>query len=362
MKRILLLAMAVLLVMPASLFAQRKATQTVTSSFVLTVTVNPANATVVVDGASAKGNAFTVAAGNHTVQVSAPGYQNFQTTVAVAANMSLPVNLVPSNFTVSFQVNPSNASVTVDGQQAKGNVFTLAPGQHTVIAGAVGYETYQSTFNVSGNITIPVTLTSVMYSVQIQVNPNNATVTLDGQASKGNYFNVMPGNHTLVASAPGYQTYQSTITVTATATIPVNLNLLSYNLTVLPNPANAKVSVDGQQSKGNVFTVLPGQHTVLVEAPGYVSLQQFATVAGNMNFPVTLQLATGTLNIPALSVKGNTVKVMIDGKPSNAASLALSPGQHTVRFTAGALSTDVVINIVAGQSLTLEAKLVVEQK
>ncbi|GAB1455112.1 hypothetical protein MASR2M48_04190 [Spirochaetota bacterium] len=99
----------VALFMGGSVFAQSSASggkkSSTPTAFQLTISVNPSNAAIYIDGGQIKGNVATVGAGNHTVMTRAKGYVDFSTTVSVSGTMYLPITMSPATFQLSVNAN-----------------------------------------------------------------------------------------------------------------------------------------------------------------------------------------------------------------------------------------------------------------
>ncbi|MCP5454586.1 MAG: PEGA domain-containing protein [Spirochaetaceae bacterium] len=108
----------------------------------------------------------------------------------------------------------------------------------------------------------------------------------------------------------------------------------SYQLTIQVNVKGASIFIDGGQIKGNVATVTAGNHSVMVQAPGYLDFSTTVSVNGNMTLPVTMQAATFQLSVNASNVKG--AQVLLNGKAAGNTpfNTQLPPGTYTVTVQA----------------------------
>lgn len=108
----------------------------------LTVNTNVPGASLAVDGRPFGGNSTMVSAGNHTLTVSAPGYQmlNMPFNQPNSPNV-LNLTLVGNTFPLTVNVNPPGAYVAVDGAPLNGNTTSVAQGDHTLTVNAPGYQT-----------------------------------------------------------------------------------------------------------------------------------------------------------------------------------------------------------------------------
>ncbi|MBU0934570.1 MAG: PEGA domain-containing protein [Spirochaetes bacterium] len=172
MNKITVLVLIAALLMPAMIFAQRGTTQTTpVSNFNLTVNVTPNNvgAKIFIDNTEIKGNVATVRSGTHSIKVTAPGYQDFNSSVNVTANMTVPVTLVPLTANLTIAVTPGNvgAKIYINNAEIKGNTMTLPLGNYAVKVTAPNYLDYNTTVNLTRNTTLPVTLQPATATVNV---------------------------------------------------------------------------------------------------------------------------------------------------------------------------------------------------
>jgi len=172
------------------------------------------------------------------------------------------------------------------------------------------------------------------FQLTIAVNPASAAIFVDGAQIKGNVATVTPGNHTVMTKAKGYLDFTTTVNVAGAMTLPVSMQLASFQLTIAVNPKNASIFVDGGQIKGNVATVMPGNHSIMTKAPGFVDFTTTISVNGNMTLPVSMQAATFQLSVNAANVKG--AQVLLNGAAAGATPFnsQLAPGSYTVTVQA----------------------------
>jgi len=314
MKRLIVLAMTLLL-LAGNGFAQSTSsgsrTPTAPTTFTLTINLTPAvsGATYFVDNVDIKGNVTSVSAGNHTIRVTAPGYQDFTTTVNITANTAVPVSMRANSATLTVQLQNreriTNLKIYVDNAEIRGTSASLALGNHVVRVTATGYQDFTTSVSLTGNMNIPVTLI-----------PSTANLTISIQNRE--------------------------------------------------NIANLKFFVDNAEIRGTTATIPLGNHTVRVTAANYVEFTTTVNLTGDMNIPVTLMAATATINvsIPAsLQNQGlgrdfiRQIFVYIDGAKQNLpnnSQLIIPFGQHTIRIETGGLQAEVSFNFQAGVTYTIE--------
>jgi len=296
-------------------FAQSSATGAGrTRGVAVTIQCNVAGADVVIDGTSSGKSPFTatLAAGDHSVAVTAPGYQPYNGKFSVTQATTIPVNLQPATMAVTINTNAPGASISIDGAQIKGNASNLTAGSHSVGVSAPGYVAQNTTINVSRPETFQINLQPATVAVTFSANVGGADIAVGGPGGKFSgkapfTAQLLPGSYAVNASAGGYQ------------------------------PLSTQVNV---------------------------------TQASGQTFALTLQPSTATMNIviprnvmdPDTKDEGllrSMVKVFVDGKLMNAkaevmGNVAVAPGRHTIRIASGALSFQQDFDFAAGGVYSLE--------
>lgn len=298
----------VALFMGGSVFAQSSASggkkSSAPTAFQLTISINPSNAEIFIDGGRIKGNVATVSAGNHTVMTRAKGYVDFSTTVSVSGTMNLPITMSPATFQLSVNAN-----------------------------------------NVKG-----------------------AQVLINGRAMGNTPFasQLSPGTYTITVQAPGFLGYNESFTLTGAKSIDVSLQSATFLLSVnATNVKGAQVLLNGSMAGNAPFNsqLSPGTYTVTVQAPGFVSYVESFTFTGPKSINVTLQPAMGTVSVvlPAASINTslggnhwNQIGIWIDGNQVKGQMIQLAPGRHLIKIASGGLQVEGFYDIQAGGMYTIE--------
>lgn len=282
MRNFKILVFTALLLLPGMASAQRAATQTA-PVFTLIIQVNVPDAIIFVDGNRMPTNRITLPRGDRVVRVTAPGYQDFTTTVNLMANMTLPVTLQPLTAVLTIQVNVPNASIFVDGAMLKGNQASVNLGNRTIRVTAPGYIDFNTTVSMTSNMTLPVTLQPLTFQVRINAaNVQGAEVYINNRpAGRTPFVTQLPeGRYMLAIQAPGFISHSESFAVGPERTINVNLQpataTVNFQLpaTTINSGLGGKhwdqitIHVDGVAQKGNVVIVQPGKRLIKVVAGG----------------------------------------------------------------------------------------------
>jgi Domain of unknown function (DUF4384)/PEGA domain len=211
----------------------------------LSVNVSPnVNANVYVDGVLVgRGDTrINIPAGQHTVRVTANGYQEFQQTVNIVGGQGITVsaNLQPiqQNGRLIVNVNSVNANVYVDGVLVgRGDTTLNIPaGQRTVRVTLDGFEDFQQTVNIGNGQTVTVNanlqpivregslvIRSNIAGARVFINGNEVgQIGQDGSLTVGN---LPAGSHELVLIAPGYRAFVTNFSINAGQVTQISANL-----------------------------------------------------------------------------------------------------------------------------------------
>lgn len=249
--------------------------------------------------------------GPYSVRVSAPGYQDYTTTIQMTAralNLRVRLRTAPqppqARHTVVITCNVPRAQVYINGER-------------------VG--------------TAPV-------RVQLQA-----------------------GSYSLKVSAPGHADLNEVIAVRADMTYSAVLQGRQHRLSVTANVVGARVYVDGALVGTTPFEgeFAPGTHEVRLSAPGFQDAATTITLVRDESIAFVLHqgLATVEVRVDPLFLDPRDknalaqIKVYIDGRYEHGFSFQLPAGRHDIRITSGGLSVEGSFELVAGRSYTIEPSL-----
>jgi hypothetical protein len=315
LRKIAIMALAMVFV-SASAFAQF----TPKRVWILTVSVNAPNAIVWVDNVQLPpGNQAKVAGGPHNVKVRADGYADFIGPVVVTGNQTFTVNMQPLQavgFPLRIRVNVPDAQIILDGADVTGTAPSVPPGSHSIQVNAPGYRDYNSVVNVRSAMTVDVVLQPAGFLLTINVNVNNATVSVNndvkGPAPYSEYYG--PGTYTVRVSAQGFVDYLASVNLDR----PINLNVqlqpvsLPSTLTIVIPPSLVDPDMRPNDPQGQVrvfvdnrlvnrrdqdrIVVLPGRHRIRVSSGAFSVQLGELTVQPSTNYVIEVNI---NLNVRA---------------------------------------------------------------
>jgi hypothetical protein len=143
--------------------------------------------------------------------------------------------------------------------------------------------------------------------------PQGAQIQVDGQAAgvtPFNLANLMPGQHTVTVSKPGFVTDTRTVDVGSgsRSAVSVQLAALAAAVSAHSDPAGAEIWMDGKDmgkvTPAQIQVDRPGNHTFVFKKQGYLD----ETASANLQVGQTFQLA------PTLHALGNTDEIKFGGK------------------------------------------------
>jgi hypothetical protein len=158
-------------------------------------------------------------------------------------------------------------------------------------------------------------------------------------------------------SAPGYQVLTLPFNQPSQANVlTVTLIANTFPVTVNTNVPGAVLAIDGMPVTGNTATILAGNHTLTVSAPGYQVLTLPFTQPSQANvLTVTLISLNGTLVVDTgrLPKVAGGYKIFVNGGEVRGNSQSIPPGTYTIRVTSGTMSLETAVSVAASQTLTL---------
>lgn len=207
----------------------------------VTISVTPANATVIIGGVLYTTTPIQLPAGTYPWTVSANGYttQNGNLIVAAGQTTPLSVNLViitppPTQYgEVAFVGHPITTTFNVDGATYQPGFAQFAVGTYNYVASAPGYDSQSGQFTVQQGLTTTVAVTlnpsgppPTQYGMIVFTpTPINAQINIEGAIYQSGSFQFGTGTFNYTVSAPGYVDQTGTLTVLVGQTTTVNPTL-----------------------------------------------------------------------------------------------------------------------------------------
>ncbi len=316
----LLLALLVLLVTAATVFAQTGAAGRGRSgggSYTLSINSNVRGAQVFVNAVRQKAVTpmnLTLSAGSYSITVRADGYKDYTANVNLTRDLTINATLEPITHTLMVTSNVKGSEVYVDGQR-RGAVptrLTLPQGSYSITVEANNYHPFTTSVSLSSDMTVNAQLEPKSFRLNVTANVQGADVYLGGDRIGRTplQVEVTPGTYALRLVAPGFFESSQTITVADNFNINVNLRKQVSEVTfVVPenvlNPAVKQalrlfeLYVDGSRIPGTLnqpFEVDAGEHLIRVQTGGMSFEGRYVFEAGR-NY--VLEFSPGLLLEPA---------------------------------------------------------------
>ncbi|MBQ5959252.1 MAG: PEGA domain-containing protein [Firmicutes bacterium] len=244
---------------------------------------------------------------------------------------------------ITLSIEPSDLAVRIvmdNVQQSSTTIANVEYGEHEIRVSADGYKDYTAKVKVDKeNVPLSVKMEQSKGDVTVSIDPAGvkAKVMLDGQTSNnGEFKDVVYGEHTVEVSAEGYGTVKQNVTVDQNkVSVIVSLKKNTGNITVVTDPADAEVTLDGIVYGSGVFSDVDyGDHTLVITADGYITETKTVTVdKPEVSVNVTLKKSTATVKV---TVKQNVdAVIMLDGKTASGGVFSeVEYGIHDLKVTA----------------------------
>jgi hypothetical protein len=190
---------------------------------------------------------------------------------------------------------------------------------------------------------VPAAPAIVTGQLSIDSAPQGAQVQVDGRATGVTPFNLtglMPGQHTVTVSKPGFVTDTRTLNVGSgsKSVMSVQLALLSAAVSAHSDPAGAAVWMDGKDTgkitPSQISVDRPGNHTFVFKKQGYLD----ETANANLQLGQTFQLA------PTLRALGNTDEIKFGGKFKKVFGGADTAGMGSVSVKTNPKGAQIAVN------------------
>ena len=274
--------------------------------------VAPADARVYVDGkelGTAPLKEVAIEAGDRSLEIRAPEYQELRTVLAVEGCRKLQsfnIALVPAWAEVTLVSLPAGADVRLDGDPEGRTPLRvrMMPGSHELKISAEGYKTWERDLEVPSND--PIVLDDIRLlpadgTLVLRTTPAGADVTVDSRYAGKTPFEIplRPDvTYTIRISKAGYEMVSRKVKVSSNkvSTITVALTVKEGILYFKVKPADAELLVDGEPM-GSVPPELrlPAKaHRLEIRKEGYETFRTVATPRPGFPQEVTVALVKET--------------------------------------------------------------------
>lgn len=250
----------------------------------LTITTDPNNATVIVDGVEYGQTYFDgkVNPGEHTLILSKPLYYDLMKEIEIAPGEMLNLNetLHPNFGSVEINTTPPEATVIIDDrietEKTPLMIKRLQSGQHNLKITYPEYRDYTSTILVDDNKTssIDIELTPAFGYLNLTTTPVGAELIINDETvdvTPVENLKLMSGQHLITIKADYYKDTQEMITIEDGKTLEKDIELSPNfgTLSIQAAPKGAKIYIDGKlrgTSPAVIEPVLVGSHDLKIDA------------------------------------------------------------------------------------------------
>jgi len=293
----------------------------------IVVITEPENAEITCDGRLAGAEITGLAAGDHLITASRPGFRTTRKTVAVGSQeVSVSIRLEPVRGLLLVESEPPGAQAKV-GTIANGDTPLLVPdcplGTYPVTFSKVGYKS--STVQVTIDSRIPKKVFGELMSntggLTIRSMPPGASVKVDG-GRRGEtpvtIENLDTGRYEVELEMAGYKPYSERVSIVAgeSAGVEAELTPLPGGIRVASVPTKARVYLDGQlkgETIADLRPVEPGVHTLKIEKTGYETMSRTVTVERGKDITETFELVKNSGKLVVTTYPAG-VTVIVDGE------------------------------------------------
>ncbi len=277
----------------------------------LHIEVSPAvEAEVRIDGevvGKAPGTIEEVEAGTRVVDIAAPRYLPFQTTLDVRGKRvdeHLAATLQPAWADFELASAPSGASLSVDGETLGQTPYAgeLIHGRRTLSVRLRGYKPWTRTIDVVAGqpVSIPdVALEKADGMLEIVSNPPGAAITVDGRfrGEAPAKIAVSPDrDHRVTVMKAGYEPRTTTARAAPDAVTPLALQLEPELAVVnlITEPDDAELLLDGQPAglATQRLSLPTHEHEIIVRKPGYATYRTVVTPRKGVDKHLRIKLKT----------------------------------------------------------------------
>ncbi|MDP6924569.1 MAG: PEGA domain-containing protein [Candidatus Scalindua sp.] len=349
-----------------------------TKSGSVNINSNPSKATIFIDskevGTTPK-NVTDLSYDNHLLEVKMDGYEAWSENIEMEPGLELSVVAELQMIAGSVCINsePSNAMILINNKKAGFTPKTLTeilPGEHNVEIRMDGFENWSESVEVRSDKqnSIAAVLRAITGSINIESNPSEATIFLDGKevsTTPDTITHATIGIHEIEVKMEGHAEWKKKINVKQGKEIALNavLHPVTGSVRLESEPTGAVIIIDGEdvgKTPEDITGLSPGKHEVEMRLEGYDSSVQMIKVKNGKEslFSATLQRKKGSLML--ISNPANAL-IYLEGKKSGrtpSTITELTPGKYTIELSLDNYQTwSENADIVPGEEITITAEL-----
>ena len=311
----------------------------------------------------------------HLLEVRMDGYEAWSESFNMEPGLELSVvaELQMIAGSVSISSEPSNAMILIDSKKAGVTPKTLTgilPGEHNMEIIIEGYETWSESVEIRSDKenSIAAVLHAITGSINIESNPSESTIFLDGKevgTTPDNITHAAIGIHEIEVKKEGYAEWKKKLNVKKGKEIALNalLQPVTGSASIESEPTGAVIAIDGEDvgKTPKVITgISPGRHEVEIRLEGYDPCVQILKIKNGKEslFSASLQRKKGSL---MLISKPENALIYLEGKKQGRTPHTineLTPGNYTIELSLDDYQTWIEkTDIVSGEEITITAEL-----
>ena len=310
----------------------------------------PSNATILVNGKETGSTPETIKdlkPGMYQVEVRMDGFENWSNSVEVASGKESKLTVALQQLTCSVNISsePSDATILIDNSERGTTPQTikgLSLGTHKIEVRMTGYEDWNENITVKTDKdnTVNALLQKITGSINIQSDPSNATILIDGNkagTTPATIKDLSPGTHMVDISMEGHAEWRESVEIISGEKIDLTATLQMEvgSLDIKSKPSGAIVLLDSNEvgtTPAALSSIPVGPHEIKIKIDGYEDWKRSIIIKkGKVNsLNATLQLNIGSISIESYPEKA---KIILDGKEIGKAPKQLTDiivGTHEV--------------------------------
>ncbi len=191
---------------------------------ILQLSVEPANATLTINGNIVKSGSMELTPGKYQLEAKSSLYDNYREEIEISRGITTKkeIKLGKNTGVLVLDLKPTDATVLINKEKRVGNNFELVPGLYEVEVNAETHhpETFTVQVEKEKTVTKSVTLKQKVGTLQFTIKPLDAKVSLSQNGTEKfswtgmNLLESIPeGVYDLKASSSGYKTFSKQIVI-----------------------------------------------------------------------------------------------------------------------------------------------------